>query len=247
MKIVGIIPARYASTRLPGKPLKDIGGKPMIQHVYERARQARLLDDVIVATDDERIIKAVTLFNGKAVMTSVDHPNGSSRAAEVVKNKDVDIIINIQGDEPLIKPEIIDELSEAMIRDKDLFSATLCYQISEDKYLDPNIVKVVRDKYGFALYFSRSLIPFPRYKENHKVYEHIGVYAYRKSFLLKYCELKDTPLSMSESLEQLKILENGYKMMVIETKYQYDALSIDTEGDLELVRSIVIKNNANLK
>ena len=247
MKIVGIIPARYASTRLPGKPLKDIGGKPMIQHVYERAQQARLLDEVIVATDDERIIKAVTLFNGKAVMTSVDHANGSSRAAEVVKNKDVDIIINIQGDEPLIKPEIIDELSEAMIHDKDLFSATLCFQISEDKYLDPNIVKVVRDKHGFALYFSRSLIPFPRYKENHKVYEHIGLYAYKKSFLLKYCELEDTPLSMSESLEQLKILENGYKMMVLETKYQYDALSIDTVEDLELVRSIVIKNNADLK
>lgn len=243
MKTVGIIPARYASARLPGKPLKDIGGKPMIHHVYERARQARLLDEVIVATDDERIVDAVELFGGIAVMTSVEHPNGTSRAAEVVKNMDVELIINIQGDEPLIKAEMIDELAEAMIRDESLYTATLCYQIYEEKFSDPNVVKVVCDRNGFALYFSRSLIPFPRYKENHRVYEHIGIYAYKKPFLLKYCELEDTPLSKTESLEQLKVLENGFKMMVIETQFSYEALSIDTEQDLEVARSIIAKAN----
>ncbi len=215
----------------------------MIHHVYERARQARLLDEVIVATDDERIVDAVELFGGIAVMTSVEHPNGTSRAAEVVKNMDVELIINIQGDEPLIKAEMIDELAEAMIRDESLYTATLCYQIYEEKFSDPNVVKVVCDRNGFALYFSRSLIPFPRYKENHRVYEHIGIYAYKKPFLLKYCELEDTPLSKTESLEQLKVLENGFKMMVIETQFSYEALSIDTEQDLEVARSIIAKAN----
>ena len=239
MKIVGIIPARYASTRLPGKPLLDIGGKVMIQHVYERALQSRLIDEVIVATDDERIVDAVELFGGTAVMTSVEHPSGTSRAAEVVKNMDVDLIINIQGDEPLIKTEMIDELVDVMIRDENLYTATLCYQIYEESFSDPNVVKVVCDRNGFALYFSRSLIPFPRYKENHRVYEHIGIYAYRKPFLLKYCEWEDTPLSKTESLEQLKVLENGYKMMVIKTGFPYEALSIDTKEDLERARAII--------
>ena len=238
-----VIPARYASTRLPGKPLKDIGGKAMIQHVYEKALQARLIDEVIVATDDERIVEAVKLFGGTAVMTSVEHPNGTSRAAEVVKNLDVEVIINIQGDEPLIKTEMIDELVEVMIRDESLYTATMCYQIYEESFSDPNVVKVVCDKNGFALYFSRSLIPFPRYKENHRVYEHIGIYAYRKPFLLKYCKLEDTPLSQAESLEQLKVLENGYKMMVIETQFSYEALSIDTKEDLERARSIITGKN----
>jgi len=239
VKTIGIIPARYASTRLPGKPLKDIGGKPMIQHVYERTLRAKLIDEVIVATDDARIVDAVELFGGTAVMTSVEHPNGTSRAAEVVQNMDVELIINIQGDEPLIKSEMIDELAEVMTRDETLTSATLCYQISEEHFPDPNVVKVVRDRNGFALYFSRSLIPFGRDKENYKVYEHIGVYAYRKSFLLQYIELEDTPLSRAESLEQLKILEHGHRMKVVETRYSYEALSIDTQEDLDRARAII--------
>ena len=239
MKTVGIIPARYASTRLPGKPLKDIAGKAMIQHVYERTIQAKLIDEVVVATDDERIVAAVERFGGTAVMTSVDHQNGTSRAAEVVRDMDVELIINIQGDEPLIKTEMIDELAEAMIQDEMLTSATLCYEISEEHFPDPNVVKVVRDRNEFALYFSRSLIPYGRNKEHHKVYEHIGVYAYRKPFLLQYIELEDTPLSVTESLEQLKILEHGYRMKVIETRFSYEALSIDTQEDLERARIII--------
>ena len=241
MKIVGIIPARYGSTRLPGKPIKDICGKPMIRHVYERVQQSRLIDEVIVATDDERIIRAVDTFNGKAVMTSVEHPNGTSRAAEAVKDMNVDIIINIQGDEPFIEPEMIDEVAEALINNEETPTATLCCRISEEKFNDENVVKVVRDINGNALYFSRSLIPFPRKRENHLVFEHIGIYGYTKSFLLKYIELKDTPLSVTESLEQLRILENGYNIMVVETKYPYEALSIDTEEDLESARRIINK------
>ena len=241
MKIVGIIPARYGSTRLPGKPLKDICGKPMIQHVYERAEQSRLINEVIVATDDERIINAVKTFNGQAVMTSGKHLNGTSRAAEVVKDMDVDIIINIQGDEPFVKPEMIDEIANVLFNNRETLTATLCCRINEDKFKDENVVKVVRDINGYALYFSRSLIPFPQNKENHVVFEHIGIYGYTKPFLLKYIELKDTPLSITESLEQLRILENGYNMMVVETKYTYEALSIDTEEDLELARRIIYK------
>ena len=238
MKIIGVIPARYASSRLPGKPLKDIGGKPMIQHVYEQAKRSKLLDDVIVATDDQRIMKAVEKFNGIAVMTSKHHPNGTSRSAEAVKEMDVDLIINVQGDEPLIGPEMIDEIADAMLKDKKLLTATTCYRITEDKYLDPNVVKVATDLNGFALYFSRSLIPFPRSSENLHVYEHIGIYGYTKPFLLKYSELSDTPLCLTESLEQLKVLEHGYRMLVIETKHPYEALSIDTEEDLEEARRI---------
>jgi len=239
MKIIGIIPARFASTRLPGKPLKDIVGKPMIQHVYERVSKAKLLNEIIVATDNEQIIHAVKQFNGNAVMTAENHLNGTTRAAEVVREMDFDIIINVQGDEPLIMPEMIDELAEVMINDQTLSSATLCYQITEDKFLDPNVVKVVRSRDDFALYFSRSLIPFPRYKERLKVYEHIGIYAYTKPFILEYCEMDETPLSAAESLEQLKVLENGYRMKVPETKYEYKALSIDTEEDLESARRIL--------
>jgi len=214
----------------------------MVQHVYERAVKAKLLDEVIVATDDARIVDVVNSFGGKAVLTSPDHPNGSSRAAEVVADMDVDLIINIQGDEPLIMPEMIDEIAEVMLADKNLESATLCYQIQEENFSDENVVKVVRDRNDFALYFSRSLIPYPRNAEYQKVYEHIGIYAYSKSFLLKYNELETTPLSDTESLEQLKILEHGYRMKVPETRYAYEALSIDTLEDLEKARKIIAEH-----
>ena len=240
MKVVGVIPSRYASTRLPGKPLKDICGKSMVQRVYERAKQSKLLDEVIVATDDKRIIEEVERFKGKAVMTSVNHPNGTSRIAEAVKNMDVDLIINIQGDEPFIRFEMIDELTEILIKDDDILMATLCYELHDkNKFKDENVVKVVCDINRNALYFSRSLMPFPRKKENYKVYEHIGIYGYRKSFLREFVKLDDTPLSMIESLEQLKVLEYGYKLYVAETKYDYNALSIDTQEDLEEARKII--------
>jgi 3-deoxy-manno-octulosonate cytidylyltransferase (CMP-KDO synthetase) len=241
MKAVGIIPARYASTRLPGKPLMDIGGKPMVQHVYERVQRARLIDSIVVATDNARIVEVVQQFGGNAVLTSPDHPNGTSRAAEVAADMDVEIVINIQGDEPLIRSEMLDELTEVMVDDPSLSSATLCYRIPEELYPDPNVVKVVRDRSGFALYFSRSLIPYPRDATEHRVYEHIGVYAYTREFLLTYIELDTTPLAVTESLEQLKVLEHGYRMKVVETRYPYEALSVDTEEDLEKVREIVAR------
>jgi len=240
MKIIGVIPSRYSSTRLPGKPLKDIGGKTMIQRVYEQVQRAKLLNDVIVATDDKRIIEEVERFNAKAIMTSADHPNGTSRIAEVVKDMDVDIVINIQGDEPFIRPEIIDELTELLMKDDSIPMATLCYQLHDkSKFKDENIVKVVRDINGYALYFSRSLIPYPRNEINFKVYEHIGIYGYKRSFLGEFIKLKDTPLSTIESLEQLKALEYGYKLYVVETEYEYNALSIDTPEDLEEARKII--------
>ncbi len=240
MKVVGVIPSRYSSTRLPGKPLKDICGKSMVQRVYERAKQSKLLDEVIVATDDRRIVEEVNRFKGKVVMTSVNHPNGTSRIAEAVKNLDVDLVINIQGDEPFIRFEMIDELTELLIKDDDILMATLCYELHDkNKFRDENVVKVVCDIYRNALYFSRSLIPYPRKEINFKVYEHIGIYGYRKSFIQEFVKLDNTPLSVIESLEQLKVLEYGYKLYVAETKYNYNALSIDTQEDLEEARRII--------
>ncbi len=247
MKVVGVIPSRYSSTRLPGKPLKDICGKSMVQRVYERAKQSKLLDEVIVATDDKRIVEEVEKFQGKAVMTSVNHFNGTSRVAEAIKNLNVDLAINIQGDEPFIRFEMIDELAEILMKDDDILMATLCYELHDkNKFKDENVVKVVCDIYRNALYFSRSLIPYPRKEINFKVYEHIGIYGYRKSFLQEFVKLKDTPLSIIESLEQLKVLEYGYKLFVAETKYDYNALSIDTQEDLEEARRI-IRNRQDIK
>ena len=239
-KIIGVIPARYGSTRLEGKPLKDICGKPMIQHVYEKASEAKTIERVIVATDDVRIFEAVKAFGGEAAMTSTEHNTGTDRIAEVVKDMDVDIVVNIQGDEPLIIPGIIDEIASELINDKSVNTATGCFVITEENMLtDPNVVKVVFDKDGFALYFSRSLIPYPRKADQSSVYEHIGIYAYRKDYLMKYITLENTPLSMVESLEQLKVLENGGKIKVVSTKYPYNALSVDTQADLEKVRDLM--------
>jgi 3-deoxy-manno-octulosonate cytidylyltransferase (CMP-KDO synthetase) len=239
MRTIAIVPARYGSSRLPGKPLKDIAGKPMVQHVYERVKAARLIDEVIVATDDTRVASAVESFGGKVAMTSVDHPNGTSRAAEVVAGMEADIVINVQGDEPLISPRMIDELAQAMQADPPPACATLCYRIGEEHYHDPNVVKVVMDRAGNALYFSRSLIPYGRNTDQQAVYEHIGIYGYTKEFLLLYVTLEETPLANTESLEQLRVLENGYPMRVMVSKHPYEALSVDDEDDLRRVREIV--------
>jgi 3-deoxy-manno-octulosonate cytidylyltransferase (CMP-KDO synthetase) len=239
MKIIGIIPARYASTRLPGKPLKDICGKPMIQHVYERASQAKLLDKVVVATDDQRIADVVKAFGGLAYMTRKDHPTGSDRIAEVAIGFECDIVVNIQGDEPLIMPEIIDEIAQVLVEDSTQVMATGCYKIDEELARNPNVVKVVFDKNFNAMLFSRSIIPYPRNSEKFAAYEHIGIYAYTKEFLLKYITLPDTPLSQTESLEQLKVMENGYSIRVVPTKFPYNALSVDTQEDLDEVIRIM--------
>lgn len=241
MKVLCVIPARYASTRLPGKPLSMIAGKPMIQHVYERACQAQLPNEVVVATDNEFVEKAVLDFGGKAVMTSPDHPSGTDRLAEVaLMYPDVDVIVNVQGDEPMIPPEVIDRLAEAFNGDADLNMATMKVVMDEEDYENPAAVKVVTDQQGYALYFSRSLMPYPRNKpEGFKVFKHVGIYAYRRNFLLKYAALAPTPLEKAESLEQLRALENGYKIKVLESDFQ--GIGVDTPEDLAAVNALFEK------
>lgn len=238
MKVLCIIPARYASTRLPGKPLSLIAGKPMIQRVYERACQAQLPDEVVVATDSELVKQAVDGFGGKAVMTSPDHPSGTDRLAEVaLLYPDVDIIVNVQGDEPMIPPEIIDRLAAALSEDETLQMATMKVLMQEEDYANPAAVKVVTDQNGYALYFSRSLMPYPRNKpEDYRVFKHVGIYAYRRGFLLKYAALAPTPLERAESLEQLRALENGYKIKVLESDFQ--GIGVDTPEDLAAVNAL---------
>jgi 3-deoxy-manno-octulosonate cytidylyltransferase (CMP-KDO synthetase) len=237
MKIVCVIPARYHSTRLPGKPLADIAGKPMIQRVYERASLARRPDKVLVATDNILVFNAVEAFGGAAVMTSPSHPTGTDRLAEVAASLDADVIINVQGDEPLIEPAIIDELAEAFFQEDGLVMATLATPLAAEEQQTPGAVKVVCDLAGYALYFSRSLIPYPRNRESGLThYKHIGIYAYRRDFLLKYAALPPTPLEKAESLEQLRALEHGFRIRVLKTDFR--SVGVDTPEDLEQVNAI---------
>ena len=245
MKVICIIPARYASSRLPGKPLAEIAGKPMIQHVYEQASKAKLPSAVWVATDDRRIFDAVSAFGGQAVMTSASHCTGTDRLAEVVRRCDAEIIVNIQGDEPLIAPEVIDQVAQPFFREPALVMTTLKAPLAEADFTNPAVVKVVTDQRGYALYFSRSLIPYPRNAgEDFAVYKHIGLYAYRKDFLLQYASLPQTPLEKAESLEQLRVLENGYRILVLRTNYQ--CIGVDTPEDLARVRAIVASKAAHM-
>ncbi|MDI7259258.1 MAG: 3-deoxy-manno-octulosonate cytidylyltransferase [Thermodesulfobacteriota bacterium] len=253
MKISAVIPARFGSTRFEGKPLADILGKPMIQHVYEGVCQSKLIDEVIVATDDHRILEAVKSFGGKAVMTSPTHFTGTDRVAEVARKLRSEIIVNIQGDEPLIKGAVIDKSIQPLLRDNTLPMSTLMTRIEAVKdWLNPHIVKVVVDQKGFALYFSRSPIPFPR--DLHierleskpfgtkrplpkRVFKHIGVYVYNRKFLLKFSKMKPTPLEKLEKLEQLRALENGYRIKV--TPVDYEPICVDTPEDLYKVISFL--------
>jgi 3-deoxy-manno-octulosonate cytidylyltransferase (CMP-KDO synthetase) len=228
--VIGVIPARYKSTRLQGKPLLEISGKPMIQQVYENTNKSKYLNEVIVATDDKRIYECVKNFGGKAMMTSVKHKSGTDRICEVIENVKADIIVNIQGDEPFIDFRNIDKAIEPLFKDKTINVSTLAIKIKNDKEIsDPNKVKVVFDKNNFAIYFSRSVIPFDRDNCNPDYFKHIGLYVYRKSFLLKYKSLKQTKLEFAEKLEQLRILENGERIKVVVTNR--DSFSIDTQED----------------
>ncbi|GAB6137338.1 3-deoxy-manno-octulosonate cytidylyltransferase [Halanaerobaculum tunisiense] len=238
MKVVAIIPARYASTRLPGKPLKEIAGQPMIQHVYERTNQANHLDQVIVATDDQRIYNQVADFGGQVRMTSSEHQTGTDRLAEVAQDLEAEIIVNVQGDEPLIRPEMIDQAVQPLVADKTLQMSTLKQLITDQAELkNPNLVKVVTDKNDFALYFSRAPIPYPGQEVKVDYYKHIGLYVYRRNFLLDYANLEPTPLEQQESLEQLRALENGYQIKVVETEHKL--VGVDTPQDLEQVRELL--------
>jgi 3-deoxy-manno-octulosonate cytidylyltransferase (CMP-KDO synthetase) len=239
MRVIGVIPARFKSSRLEGKPLADIHGRSMVQHVYERARRARNLDDVLVATDDERIRRAVVEFGGKAVMTSPEHRSGTDRVAEAVATIDADVVVNIQGDEPMLDPVMLEEVVAPFRQGTSLGLVTLKKQVFHDgEFADPGVVKVVTDSHGVALYFSRSLIPYPRNRTAHfRVFEHVGVYAYTRACLLRLAALPVSPLEEIESLEQLRALENGIAILVIETQSRTESISVDTPEDLERVRA----------
>jgi 3-deoxy-manno-octulosonate cytidylyltransferase (CMP-KDO synthetase) len=242
MQVVAVIPARYASTRFPGKPLIPILGKPMIQWVYERTCQARLVDRVIVATDDRRIADAVAAFSGECCMTSADHPTGTDRLAEVAGQLDAELIVNVQGDEPLIDPEMIDQAIRPLLEDATIDMGTLAAPIlHEEEFHNPNVVKVVCDRNGFALYFSRSPIPCERDRTALTsvaaltAWKHIGLYVYRRKFLLRFAGLPETRLEQLEKLEQLRALEHGVPIKVVETAGT--SIGVDTPEDLARIET----------
>ena len=245
MNSVVIIPARYSSKRFPGKIIADLNGKPVIEHVYQRSIQAELVDRVIIATDDRRIYKKVEDFGGQPVMTSSEHRSGTDRLAEAASELAADFIVNVQGDEPLIRPEMIDQAIKILKDSKDAEMATLASPISEIVARKSDRVKVVLDKNNLALYFSRSKIPYYREEDilDQNFLQHIGLYVYRKDFLLKYTKLEPTPLEKAESLEQLRALENGYKIKVGITEHH--GPGIDRPEDLKEV-SKILKDNGGL-
>lgn len=244
--VIGIIPARYGSSRLPAKPLLDLCGKPMIQHVYERASQALSLHAVIVATDRQEIADIVSSFGGKSVMTPPELRSGTDRVAYVATQyPESDIIVNIQGDEPLIPPPMINEAVEPLIADTQIQVSTLIREMnSSSELLNPNIVKVVIDQNGFALYFSRSPLPHIRDDHNskqwhlyHTYYKHIGLYVYRRELLLQFTGWEESKLERAEKLEQLRMLEHGIKIKTRVTTF--DSMPVDTPEDAERVRAIL--------
>lgn len=243
--VAAIIPARYASTRLPGKPLMDIGGKPMVWRVYEQAKKATLVDDVWVATDDWRVYDAVAALGGKVVMTSPDHPSGTDRIAEAAQNIQAEIYVNVQGDEPMIPPAMIDEAVRPLIDNPALNMGTAARQItSAHEIADPAVVKVVLDEHGCALYFSRAPIPFHRDGwaglsgiGGGSCLKHIGIYVYRREFLFRYAKMRPTALENIEKLEQLRALGNGERISVVVTKHE--SIGVDTPDDIEKVRALL--------
>jgi 3-deoxy-manno-octulosonate cytidylyltransferase (CMP-KDO synthetase) len=239
--VIGVIPSRYASQRLPAKPLVDLDGKPMVQRVYEQAKKSRLLDRVVIATDDVRIEEAVRGFGGDVMLTSQEIKSGSDRVAAVALHMAGDIFVNIQGDEPLIAPEMIDQGVRLLFDNTSVPVGTLIKRISsQEELLNPNVVKVVLDNRGYALYFSRATIPYVRSEtdgrqwiERHTFYKHIGLYIYQRRFLMQYAQLPISQLEEAEKLEQLRILEAGYKMITGITTH--DSISIDTPEDVARV------------
>ena len=252
LSIVGIIPARYHSTRFKGKPLANIAGRPMIEWTYRQAKRARILERVIVATDDKRIFRAVKKFGGEVRLTSPKHKSGTDRIAEVAKKINLSkdgIVVNIQGDEPLIRPAMIAQLVRPLIKDKELNMTTLSYRIRKKKEIDNhNIVKLVTDRKGYALYFSRSVIPYTEPGSGTcrttNLFKHLGLYAYRKSFLLRFTRMPPSELEKRERLEQLRALENGYRIKVIESKF--DPVEVDTPEDISKVLQ-ELKERGDLK
>jgi 3-deoxy-manno-octulosonate cytidylyltransferase (CMP-KDO synthetase) len=241
MKIIAVIPARYASTRFPAKLMQDLGGKTVIRRTYEAAVSTNLFDDVFVVTDSELIYKEIISNGGKAIMSIKEHESGSDRIAEAIENMDVDLVINVQGDEPFIDKKPLEELIKVFKKDveKKVDLGSLMFQITDKEEINnPNNVKVITDQEGFALYFSRSVIPFPR-DENAGVryMKHIGIYAFRKQALLDFYSLPMLSLEASEKLEQLRYLEYGKRIKMVETTH--GSIGIDTEEDLEKARKLI--------
>jgi 3-deoxy-manno-octulosonate cytidylyltransferase (CMP-KDO synthetase) len=245
MNVLAVIPARFASTRLPGKPLVPLAGKPMIERVWERVRQSASVSGVLVATDDERIRSAVESFGGQAVMTRADHRSGTERIAEVAASrKDIDIFVNVQGDEPLIDPTAIDQAVEVIEADAEVHVSTLAVPIGNPAdIMDPNVVKVVLDFDGYALYFSRAPIPCVRDRGGpvHAQHlKHLGLYAFRRAALLEFATFPQGDLERIEQLEQLRWLENGYRIRVAETAH--DSVSVDVPEDVARVEALLSKS-----
>lgn len=237
LHVLGVIPARFASTRFPGKALVSLAGKPMLQHVFERARLARYLSEVVIATDDDRIAAAAHRFGAPVRMTREDHLSGTDRVAEVAATNKAQFIVNIQGDEPLIDPAAIDAAVLALLDEPEIAMGTLSKRIEDPSEIqNPNVVKVVSDLHGRAIYFSRQPIPYVREAGVRAFFKHIGLYVYRRELLLSYSDLPIGPLERVERLEQLRALENGHSIRVVET--EYDSLGVDTPEDLERVSKL---------
>jgi 3-deoxy-manno-octulosonate cytidylyltransferase (CMP-KDO synthetase) len=260
MKIVAVIPARWQSTRLKEKVLVDIEGKPMLQHVWERVSKAHEVDEVIVACDKEKVLKVAEGFGAKCMFTSPEHSSGTDRLSEIAGSVDADVYINVQADEPMIDPLMIDQLAQVFEYEKNILMATLIKRIDKKEDItDPNVVKVVVDRKGFALYFSRSPIPYMRKAPAFAgepagtgegaltggYYKHIGLYSYTKDFLFTYRNLPRSVLEMDEQLEQLRVLEHGYKIKTVETRVE--TIGVDTQEDLDKVRRFFAEKKAKEK
>jgi 3-deoxy-manno-octulosonate cytidylyltransferase (CMP-KDO synthetase) len=251
--VLGVIPARYGSSRFLGKPLAEICRKPMIQHVYERAKKSDILNKLIVATDNKKIFDTIKSFGGEVVMTDENIRTGTDRTAEIARMYPYEVVLNIQGDEPLLEGWMLNKLAEPLINDKNIHSSTLVKKITELKELeDPNLVRVIIDKNGFALYFSRASIPFyndsPDKKEwlkNHQYYRHIGLYGFQIDFLFEFVELEQSSLERAEVLEQLRILENGYKMKV--EIVDYTPYPVDVPEDIKIIERLIRNFNNSFR
>jgi len=244
MDVIGVIPARFASSRFEGKVLANILGKPMLQHVWERAKKAKLLDDLIIACDNEKVAEVAEGFGAKVVFTAKEHSCGTDRIAEVVNPIEVKVVINIQGDEPLLDPTMIDSVAGELLENEDVYIVTLMKKIENSEELNnPNVVKVVTDKDGFALYFSRLAIPYLAENSDESeviYYKHIGLYGYTKDFLFTYKNLPVSRLERIEKLEQLRVLEEGFRIKLIEAKF--DTIGVDRAEDIIKVEEFLRRN-----
>ncbi len=243
IKVLTVVPARYASTRFPGKIIEPLAGKPLVLHAYERAKTAALVSDVVIAADDGRIVEALAPFGARVVMTRADHACGTDRIAEVAEKEDAELIVNVQGDEPLIHGETIDAAIRPFLSDPELCMSTARVRLSDPADItNPNVVKCITDVNGYALYFSREPIPHVRDEADRQAgprchWKHLGLYVYRRDFLLRFAKMPQTPLEKLEKLEQLRALENGYKIAVVDT--EYEGIGVDTPEDLEQVKAML--------